>query len=65
MIGLKPVRDSAGGWDKAIALEPGRRTIMAEYRYSNCRGADHAYAGRQPGASPPIRPVRSSWEQTP
>lgn len=35
MIDLLSIGDAASRWDTAIALAPGKHTIMAEYRFSN------------------------------
>lgn len=35
MIDLKTVPDAADHWDRPLALSPGRRSVTAEYLYSN------------------------------
>jgi hypothetical protein len=35
MVDLTSLRDAANAWDKSIAIAAGKRTVMAEYRFSN------------------------------
>jgi hypothetical protein len=51
MIDLRTVPDAAEHWDDPVVLRPGKRSVTAEYRYSNFMSRAYLAFEAKPGAS--------------
>jgi hypothetical protein len=64
MIDYKAVPDASDHWDEPIVLHPGKRSITAEYRYSNFMTRAYVTFDAKPGANYQLM-VRNSVDADP